>query len=95
MGTYRILPSFKQFRVLKIFLSFKLFPKDFSSSSLGWTWQARARKVNGGCWRRGCNFARILEFKLGKDDHLDDGVCGDIYIMMQCMFVCNEKSSLP
>ena len=28
---------------------------------------------------------------LGDDD--DDE--GDIYIMMQCVFVCNEKSSLP
>ena len=58
------------FRVLKILLSFKLFPKDFSSSSLGWTWQPRARKVNGVCWRLGCNFGQILEFKLGRDDIL-------------------------
>ena len=26
------------------------------------------------------------------DDEDEDG---DIYIMMQCVFVCNEKSSLP
>ena len=77
------------------FAIFQTVSKDFSSSSLGWTWQPRARKVNGVCWRRGCNFARILEFKLGKDDHLDDGVSGDRYITRQCVFVCNEKSSLP
>ena len=29
-----------------------------------------------------------------KADWLDN-VCGDIYIMMKCLFVCHEKSSLP
>ena len=30
-----------------------------------------------------------------KEDADDDGDCDDIYIMMKCLFVCNEKSSLP
>ena len=28
-------------------------------------------------------------------DHNDDSDDDDIYIMMTCLFVCNEKSSLP
>ena len=37
----------------------------------------------------------VFVFKLGKDGDLDDRVCGDRYITRQCVFVCNEKSSLP
>ena len=29
------------------------------------------------------------------DDDSDDDGNDDIYIMMKCVFVCNEKSSLP
>ena len=29
------------------------------------------------------------------DDNVDDDSGGDIYIMMKCLCVCNEKSSLP
>ena len=29
------------------------------------------------------------------DAHLRIALVGDIYIMMQCVIVCNEKSSLP
>ena len=32
---------------------------------------------------------------LDSDGDDDDGDGDDIYIMMQCLFVCHEKSSLP
>ena len=37
----------------------------------------------------------IMVRGLDSDGDDDDGDGDDIYIMMQCLFVCHEKSSLP